>query len=76
MSKEDEIKKIIDYVGQAVWTGKHNDSEGYIIDLENINDLIEITGTIEEPTNECFTVETHFIVDKINQAKSKQLKSI
>lgn len=74
MSKEDEIKKIIDYVGQAVWTGKHNDSEGYIIDLENINDLIEITGTIEEPTNECFTVETHFIVDKNKSSKEQAIK--
>lgn len=60
VSKEQELKNIINHIEEAVWNGKHNDSRGYIIDLNNTRNMIGISATIEEPVHESFTTEPHF----------------
>lgn len=72
VSKEQEIKNLIKHIEEAVWNGKHNDSKGYVIDLTNSNNKIEITATIEEPVHELFTTEPHFLIgtEPVNMEKA------
>ena len=51
VSKEQEIKNIIEHIEEAVWNGRHNDSLGYVIDLSNVNNKIEISADIVEPVH-------------------------
>ena len=60
VSKEQEIKNIIEHIEEAVWNGRHNDSLGYVIDLSNVNNKIEISADIVEPVHESFTTEPYF----------------
>lgn len=78
ISKEQEIKNVINHIEEAVWNGRHNDSKGYIIDLSNTDNKIEISATIEEPVHESFTTEPHFKIGKelgnMEQAISKYIE--
>ncbi len=78
ISKEQEIKNVINHIEEAVWNGRHNDSKGYVIDLSNTDNKIEISATIEEPVHESFTTEPHFKIGKelgnMEQAISKYIE--
>ena len=60
VSREQEIKNIIRHIEEAVWNGRHNDSKGYVIDLSNTTDKIEIWADIIEPVHESFSTEAYF----------------
>lgn len=60
VSKEQEIKNVISHIEEAVWNGRNNDSIGYVIDLSNTNNIIEISADIIEPVHESFTTEPYF----------------
>ena len=60
ISREQEIKNVINHIEEAVWNGRQNDSKGYVIDLRNINNKIEISADIIEPVHESFTTEAYF----------------
>jgi hypothetical protein len=64
VNKSQEINTISDRIKQAVWNGEIKDSKGYIVDLSNIKNTMEITATIEEPIHESFTTESHFYIEK------------
>lgn len=76
--KEQEIKNVISHIEEAVWNGRHNDSRGYVIDLSNINNKIEISADIIEPVHESFTTEPHFKIGtepgNMEQAISKYIE--
>lgn len=74
ISKEQELKNVINHIEEAVWNGRHNDSKGYIIDLSNADNTIEISATIEEPVHESFTTEPHFKIGK-EQVNMEQVVS-
>lgn len=60
VSREQEIKNVISHIEEAVWNGRHNDSKGYVIDLSNTNNKIEIWAEIIEPSHELFSTEAYF----------------
>lgn len=60
VSKEQEIKNVISHIEEAVWNGRHNDSKGYVVDLSDINNKIEIWADIIEPVHESFSTEAYF----------------
>ena len=60
VSKEQEIRNIINHIEEAVWNGRHIDSIGYVMDLNNIDNKIEISADIIEPVHESFTTEPYF----------------
>ena len=60
VSKEQEIRNVIKQIEEAVWNGRHNDSIGYVMDLNNIDNKIEISADIIEPVHESFTTEPYF----------------
>lgn len=72
VNKSQEIKTISDRIKQAVWNGELRDSKGYIVDLSNIGNTMEITATIEETPHEQFTTEAHFYIrkDKVDIEKA------
>ena len=60
VSKEQEIRNVINHIEEAVWNGRHIDSIGYVMDLNNIDNKIEISADIIEPVHESFTTEPYF----------------
>ncbi len=60
VSKEQEIKNVISHIEEAVWNGRHIDSKGYVVDLRDINNKIEIWADIIEPVHESFSTEAYF----------------
>lgn len=60
VSKEQEIKNVISHIEEAVWNGRHNASKGYVVDLSDINNKIEIWADIIEPVHESFSTEAYF----------------
>lgn len=60
VSREQEIKNVISHIEEAVWNGRHNDSKGYVIDLSNTTNKIEIWADIIEPVYESFSTEAYF----------------
>ena len=60
VSKEQEIRNIINHIEEAVWNGRHIDSIGYVMDLNNIDNKIEISADIIEPVYKSFTTEPYF----------------
>ena len=63
VSKEQEIRNVIEHIEEAVWNGSHIDSVGYVMDLNNIDNKIEISADIIEPVHESFTTEPYFKVN-------------
>ena len=51
VSREQEIKNVISHIEEAVWNGRHNDSKGYVVDLSNTINKIEIWAEIIEPVH-------------------------
>lgn len=60
VSKEQEIRNVINHIEEAVWNGRHIDSIGYVMDLNNIDNKIEISADIIEPVYKSFTTEPYF----------------
>ena len=60
VNREQEIKNVIRHIEEAVWNGRHNDSKGYVIDLSNTTNKIEIWADIIEPVHESFSTEAYF----------------
>ena len=60
VSREQEIKNVINHIEEAVWNGRHNDSKGYVVDLSNTTNKIEIWADIIEPVHESFSTEAYF----------------
>ena len=60
VSREQEIKNVISHIEEAVWNGRHNDSKGYVVDLSNTTNKIEIWADIIEPVHESFSTEAYF----------------
>lgn len=60
VNKEQEIKNVIGYIEQSVWNGRDNTSKGYVIDLSNTSNKIEIWADIIEPVHESFSTEAYF----------------
>lgn len=60
MNKKDELDKISKSIEQAVWNADENNSEGYIVDLKNPQNIIKVTATIEEKVHELFEPEAHY----------------
>lgn len=74
ISREQEIKNIISYIEEAVWNGKNNDSRGYVIDLSNTNNKIEIWAEIIEPSHEVFSTEAYFKVGDKPRSEEEVIK--
>ena len=60
VSREQEIKNVISHIEEAVWNGRYNDSKGYVVDLSNTINKIEIGADIIEPVHESFSTEAYF----------------
>lgn len=60
VNREQEIKNVIRHIEEAVWNGRHNNSKGYVIDLSNTTNKIEIWADIIEPVHESFSTEAYF----------------
>ena len=63
VNKEQEIKNVIGYIEQSVWNGRDNTSKGYVIDLSNTSNKIEIWAEIVEKTHESFSTEAYFKIE-------------
>lgn len=64
MNKEQELNQISNKIKQSIWNEDKQNSEGYIIDLSQANIIINITGTIEEVSQEDFRPESHYFINK------------
>jgi len=64
MNREQELNQISNRIKQAIWNEEKQNSEGYIIDLNNAGNMIRISGTIEEISKEDFRPEAHYFSDK------------
>lgn len=62
MNREQELNQISNMVKQAIWNDEKENSQGYIVDLSNTGNMINITATIEEVTNEEFRPEAHYFI--------------
>lgn len=64
MNKEQELNQISNKIKQSIWNEDKQNSEGYIVDLSQTNITINITGTIEEVSQEDFRPESHYFINK------------
>lgn len=64
MTREQQLNQISNRIKQSIWNEEKQNSEGYIIDLNQANNVVRITGTIEETTHEEFRPETHYFISK------------
>lgn len=64
MNREQELNQISNRIKQSIWNEEKQNSEGYIIDLSQANNVVRITGTIEETTYEEFKPEAHYFISK------------
>lgn len=73
MSDKIILENLTRQVEEAVWYGNHEKSKAYVIDLDNYNNIIEISATIEEKSYESFSTEPHF---KINNERADKDRAI
>lgn len=74
MNKEDELHRIAIAIERAVWNNDENNSKGYIVDLKNPQNIIEVTATIEEKVHELFEPEAHYRLNNESMSFDKALE--